>query len=845
MDLLTWVKTKNEKLDIQFDTEVGPRLEQIVKSADDKSLLFSNSDFVSLLTQYVRIKSLKFKTPAILLISEEFQISDFRFLENFGISHNYTANGIIHCNLSSITPSWLSDKELFNDVLSYKKVRPDWSVVTDPVSFNRVGYDTYKSLGQRSMIRAAERLDCGDTLFSILPTSAGKSLLTHTVFMKHRFSGGVTVCVVPTIALAIDQERQFAEVCEKNDIDCGSRRFAWRADLSNEIKNEIKKSISNGTQGLVFCSPEALVESLLPSIMRCAKNGFLKNFIIDEAHLIVQWGDEFRPSFQTLAGLRRGLLENCPPENKFYTHLLTATLSVTAFDVLKMLFSGEKQTHLVNARLLRQEPTYHFKRLSTKTEKFEKFSEILFGIPRPAIVYTTEKTHSYELYHLIKTAGFKRVACFTGDTSDIERQRILTGWKNNELDLIVATSAFGVGIDKSDVRSVIHVGLPETLDRYYQEVGRGGRDGRASISILLFDNEDKSTAVNMAVPNYLKEENAFERWSTMFKLSKGIGNNSFLLDTRLVPSNLSQNTEYNRNWNVRTLTMMARAGLLKLSAFEPSVLGLNSIDRLDEVKITDDNLWAEFFRSQKVTILDPQLNEPAYFSQKITNSRNHSINMHTKQNELFEDYLDLKEDLGTCLAKLYSYSAEGLATDVLPTCRGCQFCNGSEFRVNAYQHTAPRLNFADYEIDIGMSGVLDLQNDPIIYSPNEFNSGKVAELLSALAVEMPLFEVVAQQDWINQVFWVDVYPKLRNRNFFLTDLREILQYQQVVNVPLVFICTNDISDEDFANIFTLQREIAFFVALEDRADPFLKYRDFVENSENKLEYSNFMMRLNE
>ena len=130
---------------------------------------------------------------------------------------------------------------------------------------------------------------------------------------------------------------------------------------------------------------------------------------------------------------------------------LTATLS-TSYEVLRLLFPGEQQTHLVNARLLRHEPTYHFKKLRSKEEKYEKFQQLLYTVPRPAIIYTTEKLHSVELYNLIITLGFQRVACFTGDTSDGERQEILTQWKHGELDLVVATSAFGVGIDNNSVR---------------------------------------------------------------------------------------------------------------------------------------------------------------------------------------------------------------------------------------------------------------------------------------------------------------------------------------------------------------------------------------------------------
>jgi ATP-dependent DNA helicase RecQ len=843
MDLLTWIKTPDPSVEIMFDTELGTRLRQIFNANSDYTLLFSNPDFVSLLTQYTFKKFHKLNVPPTILISEKFKFENLELLERNGINHRFTANSLMHCDVASLTPKWLIEKDVFKTVVSPNIVRPDWSLEIDPVIYNKSKFVTYRSLAQRSMLRAAERLDPGDTLFSILPTSAGKSLLTHAAFMDHQFEGGLTICVVPTIALAIDQERQLKEFCQKNNVYISQRVFAWRSALSDPIKNAIKKAVSNGNQGVLFASPEALTSSLLSSLMRCAENGFLKNFIVDEAHLIVQWGDEFRPAFQTISGMRSALLENCPNGKKFKTHLLTATLSATSYEVLRLLFPGEQQTHLVNARLLRHEPTYHFKKLRSKEEKYEKFKQLLYTVPRPAIIYTTEKLHSAELYNLIINLGFERVACFTGDTPDEERQEILTQWKHGELDLVVATSAFGVGIDNNSVRSVVHVGLPETLDRYYQEAGRAGRDGRASISIILYDETDISTASNMAVPSYLTEKNAFERWRTMNQRGHNVGNNEFLLDTGLVPSNLQQDTEYNRNWNLRTLTMMSRAGLIKLSSIEPKVVGLNATEKLNEEQINEDARWAKFFRTQKVKLLDPQVNNQEHFDQKIARSRDESIKMHIRQFQLFNDYLNLEADLGDCLARLYSFAPEGAAIDVLPTCRGCEYCKGEQNRVNEFQHMAPRIRFKEYALSSNLDPVLDLKDDPIIFSTDKLGSEQITDLIEKLSNLFPIIEVTSDATWITETFWDEIYPKLRKKSVFITEIENLLAYGQTVNVPLAFVCTSKISEKQFSEFLTLEKDVALFIMLEDRRHPFLGYRSFIENTGNKVDYGNFITRL--
>ena len=126
-------------------------------------------------------------------------------------------------------------------------------------------------------------------------------------------------------------------------------------------------------------------------------------------------------------------------------------------------------------------------------------------------------------------------------------------------------------MDKRDVRTVIHAALPETLDRFYQEVGRGGRDGCASLSITLFDKADIGTARRMTAPTLIGDDKGYERWNTLYRAAEPDpqDNEVRVVDLRKRPGGLTQESDYNRDWNMRTLILLARAGLIQLESTRP------------------------------------------------------------------------------------------------------------------------------------------------------------------------------------------------------------------------------------------------------------------------------------
>ena len=137
---------------------------------------------------------------------------------------------------------------------------------------------------------------------------------------------------------------------------------------------------------------------------------------------------------------------------------------------------------------MREEPQY-FQYKVENSEKFDVFIEFFRHLPRPAIIYanTPKEVEKYSL--ALQENGHKSFRIFTGKTISEDREEILAAWSRDEIQVIVATSAFGVGVDKPNVRAVMHVSIPESFDRFYQEVGRGGRDGLSTTSVILYSDK--------------------------------------------------------------------------------------------------------------------------------------------------------------------------------------------------------------------------------------------------------------------------------------------------------------------------------------------------------------------
>src|SRR5262249_19064985 len=238
-----------------------------------------------------------------------------------------------------------------------------------------------------------------------------------------------------------------------------------------------------------------------------ASRGWIRALVVDEAHLIDTWGDAFRPEFQEIPGIRRQWLRDCPRDAPaFATLLLSATLTPSCIHLLRQLFPAEAPGLFADVRdpEVRPEPSFWFARCASQEEREARLVEALCHAPRPLLVYASLKNPrrpgeapvgtARDYWALLKQNGFRRVELFDGNTKLSDRDRIVKAWAEDELDVVVGTAAFGLGVDKDDVRAVVHCCVPESLDRFYQEVGRGGRDGKACASLLLHTEADLDVA---------------------------------------------------------------------------------------------------------------------------------------------------------------------------------------------------------------------------------------------------------------------------------------------------------------------------------------------------------------
>lgn len=470
-------------------------------------------------------------------------------------------------------PSWLPAGGQFSPIVPVlrgdRRLR-DASVAGDPV-WAELGFGstTYVSPGQRAAVRAATLLAPGRTLLVILPTGGGKSMVAHAPALLTGDEGCTTLVVVPTVALAQDQARRALELLGAGQGAATDTTLAYHGGLSEFAKREVRDRLRQGRQRILFASPEAVVRALRPALLAAAKNGALRTIVIDEAHLVSQWGLDFRPEFQALAGVRRQLVDASPEGRSPRTLLLSATVTQEAYTTLKMLF-GSPDLDVVAAMHLRPEPDARFVAASNDGERKLLVLEALRFAPRPLILYTSRREDADEWARCLWGLGLYRLGKLHGATPATERDALLQNWAAGEVDVMVATSAFGLGVDKADIRTVIHACVPETLDRYYQEIGRGGRDGRASLALLVHTPDDWRVARSLNRRQAVGLKKGLARWEAMFRTAnRPQGQERVVVNLGARHAGVTQDSDANIAWNLRTLVLMARAGLLDLDAVEP------------------------------------------------------------------------------------------------------------------------------------------------------------------------------------------------------------------------------------------------------------------------------------
>lgn len=441
----------------------------------------------------------------------------------------------------------------------------DGSLITNYFIRSLTGYSYFKSAEQKLCVCGALRTPFGYSTLVSMSTGGGKSLISQTVAYQ---TDGLTIVVVPTISLMINQYDQAKQTIKHNTND---EIFYYH---SGKNLNDFYDAANAGKAKLLFVSPESIIKNQKLKVFLSNKNseGYIKNLIIDEAHIILEWGSSFRVDFQCLDAWRKDLIS---VNKNLRTYLLSATFDRNAVDYLKRYYSENDNWIEIRCDKLRKEIRYNVIKAKNKEDKTQKMIDIVKLLPHPMIVYVKSPGDADYVYSVLNAEGFKNIRRFTGNTSNVERDKIISEWLDNRFEIMIATCAFGVGVDKKDIRTVLHTYIPENPGKYYQEAGRGGRDGMPSLSVVLYTLEDVDSAFGMAT-KVLTPEKISGRWFSMLGSSNtvSLGNYRYVLDTYIKPD-YNESEEYidfanDRDiaWNVYVILLLRRNGLINIDSVD-------------------------------------------------------------------------------------------------------------------------------------------------------------------------------------------------------------------------------------------------------------------------------------
>lgn len=397
------------------------------------------------------------------------------------------------------------------------------------------GYDRFRPL-QEEIILSVLR---GEDTLALLPTGGGKSICFQVPALAKE---GLCLVISPLIALMKDQ----VENLKQRGIKAGA---IFSGMSQREMERILDNALFDPDYKFLYISPERLKTDNFRANFPKMK---LSLIAVDEAHCISQWGYDFRPPYLEIAEIRPHF-----PHVPILALTATATPEVVTDIQQKLNF---KKENLFQKSFLRDNLTYY---IVKEEDKYNRILRIIRKYPGTGIIYVRNRRKTKEMADYLNGKGFSADYYHAGLDGET-RSRKQEEWKSNKTRIIVSTNAFGMGIDKPDVRFVIHIDIPDTLEAYFQEAGRGGRDELPSVAILLYDDNDLRELRNnfeLSFPELSTIKEIYSKLCNYLQIAVGSGENaSFPFDLELMAKEMGEKPVILHN----AIRFLEKAGLFFL-----------------------------------------------------------------------------------------------------------------------------------------------------------------------------------------------------------------------------------------------------------------------------------------
>lgn len=358
------------------------------------------------------------------------------------------------------------------------------------------GFASFRGI-QRPII---ESICGGNDTLGLMPTGGGKSITFQVPALAQE---GICIVITPLIALMKDQVTKLR--------DKGIKAAAIYSGMGRDAIVGTLENCIFGSYKFLYISPERIDTDIFKNKVQKMKVSFIT---VDESHCISQWGYDFRPSYLAISHIR-DLLPHVP----VLALTATATPEVVTDIQQKLCF---KKENVFRMSFARENLVYVVRETENKDAEMV---HILQRVPGSAIVYVRSRDKTKEIAKLLSDAGIRAIHYHAG-LSDYDKDQRQQAWTRGDIRVMVATNAFGMGIDKADVRMVLHYEMPDSPEAYFQEAGRGGRDGTPAYAVLLYHHSDQTKLSRRVSDNYPGKDfirKVYEKLSYYFTLAMGDG----------------------------------------------------------------------------------------------------------------------------------------------------------------------------------------------------------------------------------------------------------------------------------------------------------------------------------